>query len=218
MLTADLHVHTCFSPDSVSTPEEIVRRCLEIGINCLAVTDHNTISGALEMKRIAPFTVIVGEEMRTTDGEIIGLFLSEEVPRGLSPEETVARIKGQGGLVCIPHPHDRFRPLSCLRRDALERIMPDVDLIEVYNSRTWLQRDSARAKQLAQDLGVPGTAGSDAHVVREVGKTYVELPEFDGADGFRTAIAQGQVFGQKTSTLVHFYNVRNRITKRLRRS
>jgi predicted metal-dependent phosphoesterase TrpH len=202
----------------MSTPEQIVQHCLEVDIDCLAVTDHNTISGALEMRRIAPFTIIVGEEMLTTHGEIMGLFLSEEIPRGLSPEDTVARIKGQGGLVCIPHPRDRFRPFSRLRRDAFEKVKPDIDLIEVFNSRTWLQRDSAQARKLAHDLGVPGTAGSDAHVATEIGRAYVELPEFDDVEGFRTAIAQGQVHGSRTGMLVHFHNPRNRIIKRLKRS
>lgn len=218
MLRADLHVHTCYSKDSTSPPEKIVRRCLEIGINCLAVTDHNTISGALEVKRIAPFTVIIGEEMLTTCGEIIGLFLTEEIPKRLSPEETVARIKAQGGLVCIPHPCDRFRPHSRLRRDALERIMPDIDLIEVFNARTLALRDSARALQLAQSHGLPGTAGSDAHVVKEIGRSFMELPEFNDIEHFQLALREGRVFGQRTSPLVHFCNFRSRLAKRLRRS
>ena len=94
-------MHTSHSPDSTSSPEEIIGRCLEIGVNCVAVADHNCIAGALELKQVAPFTVIIGEEILTTCGEIMGLFLSEEVPPHLSPEETVARIKAQGGLVCI---------------------------------------------------------------------------------------------------------------------
>jgi len=217
LLKADLHVHTCYSNDSMSPPEKIVQRCIEIGINCLAVTDHNTISGALEIKRIAPFTVIVGEELLTTCGEIIGLFLTEAIPRRLSPEETVARIKAQGGLVCIPHPRDRFRPHSRLRRDALERIMPYIDLIEIFNARTFLPQDSSRALKLAQSHGLPGTAGSDAHVIKEIGRTFMELPEFNDAEQFRLAVGQGQVFGSRTSALIHFCNIRNRLIKRLKR-
>ncbi len=215
MLKADLHVHTCFSSDSISTPEKVVKRCLEIGIDCLAITDHNTISGALEVKRIAPFTVIVGEEMLTTSGEIIGLFLTEEIPRRLSPEETVARIKAQGGLACVPHPCDRFRPHSRLRRHALEKILPDIDLIEVFNSRTLLLRDSARAFNLAQSHGLPGTVGSDAHVIKEIGRSFVELPEFNDAEQFKLALGQGKPFRRRTSPLIHFINIRNRLVRRL---
>lgn len=215
MLKADLHVHTCHSSDSISSPEKIVQRCLEIGINCLAITDHNTISGALEVKQLAPFTVIVGEEMLTTGGEIIGLFLTEEIPRRLSPEETVARIKAQGGLVCIPHPCDRLRPHSRLRRNALERIFSNVDLIEVFNSRTLILKDSERAFALAQSHGLPGTVGSDAHVISEIGRSFIELPEFESAGQFKLALEQGKPFMRRTSPLVHFYNIRNRIAKRL---
>lgn len=218
MFKADLHVHTCYSKDSISSLEKVVQRCLETGINCLAVTDHNTISGALEVKRIAPFTIIIGEEVLTSSGEIIGLFLTEEIPRHLSPEETVARIKAQGGLVCIPHPFDRFRPHSRLRRDALEKIMPDIDLIEVFNSRTLLARDSARALQFAQTHGLPGTVGSDAHVVREIGRSFIELPEFNDAEQFRLALGQGKIFTQRTSPLIGLYNIRNRLIKLVKRS
>ena len=218
MFKADLHVHTCYSTDSISSPEKVVQHCLDIGINCLAVTDHDTISGALEVKRIAPFTIIIGEEILTSCGEIIGLFLTEEIPRHLSPEETVARIKAQGGLVCIPHPFDRFRPHSRLRRNALEKIIPDVDLIEVFNSRTFLPQDSARALQLAQSRGLPGTVGSDAHVEREIGRSFMELPEFNDAEQFRLALGQGKIFTQRTSPLIHFLNIRNRLIKLLKRS
>jgi hypothetical protein len=202
----------------VSPPEEIVQHCLEIGINCLGVTDHDSIVGALETKRIAPFKVIVGEEILTTSGEIIGYFLKEEIPPHLSPEDTVERIKAQGGLVCIPHPCDCLRPQSRLRPSALKRIMPKVDLIEVFNSRTLLSRDAAHARALAQKYGLPGTAGSDAHVIQEVGRSYIELDEFNDPEQFRQALVQGKIVGSRTSPYIHFYNIRNRLIKRLRRS
>jgi len=217
-LKADLHVHTCYSKDSISPPQEIVQHCLETGINCLAITDHDTISGALEVKRIAPFKVIIGEEILTNAGEIIGYYITEEIPPHLSPEETVKRIKAQGGLVCIPHPSDRLRPQSRLQRRALEKIMPQVDLIEVFNSRTLLPRDAAHARQLALKHGLPGTAGSDAHVIQEVGRAYIELPDFNDAAQFRQALAQGKITGSRTNPLIHFYNLRNRLIKRLKRS
>lgn len=217
MLKADLHVHTRYSPDSMSSPEKIVQRCIDSGINCLAITDHNSIAGALEIKRIAPFKVIVGEEILTSQGEIIGYFLSEEIPAHLSPEETVKRIKAQGGLVCIPHPCDSLRPQSRLQRRALERIMSQIDLIEVYNSRTLLLRDATRARQLAQKHGFPGTVGSDAHVVQEVGRSFIEIPEFNDAEQFRKALALGRITGNRTSIVIHFYNIRNRLFKLLKR-
>jgi hypothetical protein len=218
LLKADLHVHTRYSEDSLSPPEKIVQHCLKVGINCLAITDHDEISGAFEVKRIAPFKVIVGEEILTNRGEIIGYFLSEKIPPRLSPEETVAQIKAQGGLACIPHPFDRFRSGAKLRNHTLEKIIANIDLIEVFNSRTMLLRDSARALELARRHDLPATAGSDAHIVQEVGSTYMEIPEFNDAEQFRQALRQGQVFGHRTSFFIHFYGIRNRLVKQFQRS
>ena len=206
-------MHTCRSKDSTSSPQKIVQQCLDTGINCLAVTDHDTISGALEVERIAPFTVIVGEEIMTTGGEIIGLFLKEQIAPHQSPEATAASIRNQGGLVCIPHPFARFRPHSRIKADALERIASDIDLVEVFNSRTFLLKDSARALEFAREHGFPGTVGSDAHVEREVGRAYVEMPEFSGVEEFPEALRQGRTFTRKTSVIIHFYNIRNRMVK-----
>ena len=218
LLRADLHVHTRYSEDSISTPENIVQHCLKVGINCVAITDHNEISGAFEVERIAPFKVIIGEEILTNQGEVIGYFLRKKIPSRLSPEETVVRIKAQGGLVCVPHPYDRFRSGAKLRKNALEKIIPDTDLIEVFNSRAMLLRDSARALELAQKHGLPGTAGSDAHIAREIGSTYMEIPEFNDVEQFRQALRQGKVFGHRTSFWIHFYGIRNRLVKQFQRS
>jgi len=218
LLKADLHVHTRYSEDSISSPEKIVQHCLKVGINCLAITDHDEISGAFEVKRIAPFKVILGEEILTSQGEIIGYFLTEKIPPRLSPEETVARIKAQGGLACIPHPYDRFRSGAKLRNHALDKIIPEIDLIEVFNSRTMLLMDSARALELARSHDLPGTAGSDAHIVQEVGSTYMEIPEFNDAEQFRQALRQGKVWGHRTNFWVHFYGIRNRLVKKFQRS
>ena len=206
MLRADLHVHTCYSPDSTMSLESIIRRCQEIGIGGIAITDHDTIAGALEMKRIAPFPVIVGEEILTLKGEIIGLFLTENIPRRLSPGETVTRIKAQGGLVCIPHPFDRFRRYAGIRSDALKGILPHIDIIEVFNSRTMLSADLTKARSFAQSNGFLLSAGSDAHCAAELGRAYVEMPEFQGIAEFKAALAQGRIFGRRTNPLIHMSN------------
>ncbi len=178
--------------------QSIIRRCQELGIGGVAITDHNTIAGALELQRIAPFPVIIGEEIRTTDGEIMGLFLSEEIPRGLSPEETVTRIKSQGGLVCIPHPFDTLRRHSGIGTANMARLRNHIDIIEVFNARTLLRRDSERAVAFARSNGFLASAGSDAHMPAELGYAYVEMPEFEGRDDFKEALAQGQVFGRSS--------------------
>lgn len=198
MLKADLHIHTSYSPDSSVSPERLISRCLEIGINCVAITDHNTIAGALAVLKIAPFKVIVGEEIRTTKGEIIGFFLKEEIPRGLSPEETIRRIKGQGGLVCIPHPCDRLRP-SALKSEKLYELLPQIDIIEVFNARTALRRDLEKARALAQKNGLLAGAGSDSHTPGEIGGACVEMPDFETPQEFKAALAQGRVLGRQSS-------------------
>ena len=203
MLKADLHIHTEYSMDCNTPLESIINRCLELGINCIAICDHGTAEGALKMQTIAPFPVIVAEEILTPQGEIMGMFLTETIPSGLSVEQTLSRIRVQGGLVCIPHPFDTFRH-SALGAKTVEEIVEQIDIIEVFNSRAIRLRDSTRAQIFAQKHGIPGSAGSDAHTVGEIGNAYVEMPEFNGRDDFLQALAKGKVFGHRTNPLVHF--------------
>ena len=214
MLRADLHVHTGYSPDSEMSPERLVVRCLRTGLNCLAVTDHDSIEGALAVRELAPFRVIIGEEVCSADGEITGLFLSERVPPGLPAKETALRIKEQGGLVSIPHPFDRFRS-RVITADGLRELLPLADIVEVFNSRNSLDEDNRKARQLADEYGLLGSAVSDAHTALEVGRTYVDLPDFDGTpEGFLAALAKGRIVANKTSPLVH---VLTTLTKAKRR-
>lgn len=178
----------------------IIRRCQELGLGGIAITDHNTIAGALELKRIAPFPVIIGAEILTSEGELMGFFLSEEVPHHLSPEETVTRIKLQGGLVCLPHPFDSLRRHSSISGANLNRVRPHLDMVEVFNARTLLRRDCAKAISFARSNGFLASAGSDAHMPAELGYAYVEMPGFEGRDEFRAALAQGRVIGRSSLT------------------
>jgi hypothetical protein len=214
LIKADLHVHTCYSIDCSSPLEQIVERCLELGINCIAVADHSTITGALKLREIAPFTVIVAEEILTPAGEIMGLFLSEEVPRGLSPQETISRIRSQGGLVAIPHPFGRSLLWNANMLTSTE-VLSEVDIIEAFNSRTPFSGSNARAQKLAKDHKKAASAGSDAHTLGEIGRAYVEMPEFDGPDDFLNSLAQGKIFGQKSSSLAHFASTWARTKKRI---
>lgn len=192
-------------------------RCNQVGLNCIAVTDHNTIEGALAVQRIAPFTVIVGEEVFSSSGEIIGLFLNETVPRGLSPMETVERIKSQGGLVSIPHPFDRFRR-GVISPEALETVLPYTDIMEVFNSRNNLIDYDRKAQDYARQHGLLGSGGSDAHTAMELGRTYVEMPEFDGTpEGFKRALAEATIVGRRTSPLVHVLTSFTKLRRRLAR-
>ena len=215
MLRADLHIHTRFSPDSATSPEKLVARCLQRGLNCIAITDHNTIRGALEVQKLAPFTVIIGEEVKTSEGELTGLFLKEEIPAGLSHMETAQRIKDQGGLVSIPHPFDRLRR-SVIMPAALEEVLPLADIIEVFNSRNTFSKANRMALEVAQANGLAASAVSDAHSLMEVGRTYISMPEFDGtAQGFLASLRQGSLVTHRSSPLVHLVTTYQKIKDRL---
>ena len=204
MLRADLHVHTHYSTDSGATPKSIVERCLETGLNCIAITDHNTIQGALEMQGTAPFTVIVGEEVKSLAGDIIGLFLKEEVPRHLTPLETVKAIKAQGGLAMIPHPFDRVRP-SALGWAAFEEVAPHVDVIETFNARNLFSGDDNKAIEAADKYGLLFAVVSDAHTAMELGRTYNEMPDFDGTpQGFKEALSRATLVTKRTKFILRF--------------
>lgn len=215
MIKADLHIHTVYSGDSRISLDRLVARCTELGINCIAVTDHNTIEGALEVQGIAPFKVIVGEEILTSSGEVMGYFLKEGIPRGLPVRDTVRLVREQGGLVCVPHPFDRMRG-STLRRHSLEEILPEVDIIETLNARALLRRCNLAAERCAVERGLPASAGSDAHTPGEIGSAYVEMPDFEDAQGFLSALAKGKVCGDVTSRWVHVRSSWAKVWKVLR--
>jgi predicted metal-dependent phosphoesterase TrpH len=183
-----------------------------MGINCLAIADHGTIDGALKMQGIAPFKVIVAEEILTPHGEIMGMFLKEGIPSGLSVSETISQIKAQGALVCIPHPFDMFRG-SGLGGKMLEEVVGQIDVVEAFNARSPLLRSSAKAQAFAEKYGIAKSAGSDAHTPDEIGDAYIEMPEFDGGDDFLQALARGRLFGRRTSPLVHFNSAWARLKK-----
>lgn len=195
-MKADLHAHTHFSRDALTSVETFVRRYRRAGIDCVAVSDHNNIDGALAVREAAPFRVIVSEEIRSTEGEIIGLFLQEGVPKRLTPEDTVRAIREQGGLVLVPHPYDRMRR-SVLREEALLRILPQVDVIEVFNSRTTFQGDLDRSRRLAEEHGKPMSAATDAHTPWEIGLAYTEMPPFEGPGDFLVALGKGKIVGRR---------------------
>jgi len=205
LLKADFHIHTEYSMDCNTPLDKIIERCLEADINCIAISDHGTIEGALEMQRLAPFTVIVAEEILTPHGEIMGMFLSKSIPGGLSVGETIAQIRSQDGLVCIPHPFDVLRP-SALDAKIVEEIAGQIDIVEVFNSRNPFARNSVRVRAFAEKHGLAQSAGSDAHTLHEIGNAYVEMPEFKGKDDFLQALDKGRIIGRKTNPFNHLYS------------
>ncbi|MGB2694312.1 MAG: PHP domain-containing protein [Dehalococcoidia bacterium] len=213
-MKADLHAHTHFSRDAVTSVETFARRYGQAGIDCVAVSDHNNVDGALAVRGIAPFRVIVAEEIKSTEGEIIGLFLQETVRKGLTPEDTVRAIREQGGIVLVPHPYDRVRR-SPLRPEALLRIMPDVDVIEVFNSRTVFSADNERSLALAEEHGKLMSASSDAHTPWEIGVAYTEMPAFEGPGDFLVALGKGKVMGKRSFVGFHLLSTWAKVKWRL---
>ncbi len=204
-IKVDMHMHSESSPDSRMRPAQQARRITETGLDVVCVTDHNTIEGGLRLREIADgFRVIVGEEILSRDGEIIGLFLERDVPPRLSAEETVARIREQGGVVSIPHPFSRNR-LNHIRRAALDRIGASVDAIEIFNAREAFSADNLRAARYAGDHGIAGAVGSDAHRPAEVGAAWLEMDDFADRDGFVAALRGGTVNGELSGQIVHLW-------------
>jgi predicted metal-dependent phosphoesterase TrpH len=217
VLKADLHIHTQYSMDCQTPLDKILNRCQELGINCIAIADHGTAEGALKMQQIAPFKVIVAEEILTTEGEIMGMFLKETIPGGITPQEAVKRIREQDGLVNIPHPFETIRG-SALKDRVIDEISGDIDLIEVLNSRSPFPLNSNKARAFAAKHGIPGVAGSDAHSISEIGNAYIEMSEFNDKAGFLQALAQGKIYGHRSGVFVHLYSSWARVkTKFLKR-
>jgi predicted metal-dependent phosphoesterase TrpH len=180
----DLHSHTMWSGDSTTTPDEVEEAVIASGLDVLCITDHNAIRGAVELAERLPCRVIVGEELRTHAGEIIGLFLGERIPMGIPPAEAAANIRAQGGVVYVPHPFDP------MRRNMAEPALYELanagllDAIEVINAKTSLRSLNERAAQFAAEFDLAAGAGSDAHVPHALGAAYVEMPDFDGPTDF----------------------------------
>lgn len=188
MLRVDLHLHSHFSHDGRNSLEELIDRAAKCGLDRIALTDHNTAEGALQLARIAPDLTIVGEEVKTREGEVIGLFITARLPPFLAPEEVMDMIHGMGGLVYVPHPLDPHR--SHFRADRLVDLAERIDIVETYNP--WCDASANRAAgQLAEELGKVTAIGSDAHSIDELGRSWMEVEEYtdprDFLDKLRSA-------------------------------
>jgi predicted metal-dependent phosphoesterase TrpH len=219
---ADLHAHSSASFDSLASPASLVRTAAARGLTHLAITDHDRIDGALAAREIAAsiapeLTVIVGEEVKTADGDLIALFLERAIAPGLTAEEAIGQIRAQGGLVGIPHPFDRFRG-SLLRDARMERLATQVDWIEVHNARVALGDGNRRAAELATARGIAGVAVSDAHSAFEVGVAYTVMADADPStpEGLLAALGRAELVTGRASFNVRLITPVAKVVQRLR--
>ena len=189
-LAVEFHCHTDASKDSLTRPQNLIAAARRKGIDRLIITDHNTIAGARAAQALDPELVIVGEEIMTTRGEILAAFVTDEIPPRLSPSETIQRLKDQGAFISVSHPFDTLRAGGWDERDLLD-ILPYIDAIEVYNSRCMFPSFNSKARVFAEKHNIPGTVGSDAHALFEVGRSLLLLDQFEGPDEMRKVIRKG---------------------------
>ena len=184
-----------WSGDSTTTPDEIEEAVVEAGLDVLCITDHNAVRGAANLAKRLPCRVIVGEELTTNAGEIIGLFLTDRIAPGTPPAEAATAIRNQGGVVYIPHPFDPMR--RNMAEPALYELARAnlIDAIEVLNAKTGLRSLNERAGAFAAEFDLAAGAGSDAHVPLALGSAYVEMPDFDGPADFLAKLRYGRIVG-----------------------
>jgi predicted metal-dependent phosphoesterase TrpH len=205
LILADLHMHTHNSPDCATPVDDLLDEAIERGLDTIAITDHNTIAGGLEAvarvrERSLDLQVIVGSEIMTDgQGEVIGLFLTEEVPARLSFSETVARIHAQGGLVYIPHPFDRMHAIAT--PETLRRHVDEIDILETANGRLYFETDNAESERFAERWNLLRGAGSDAHVTEGLATAALRLPPFEGPDGLLAALRTAEIERRPRSLL-----------------
>lgn len=218
---ADLHCHTSASFDSLSRPDAVTRAAAERGLTHLAVTDHDRIDGAQRARDAAPdaLHVIVGQEVRTTTGDLIALYIEQPIKPGMAPHEAAQAIREQGGAVGLAHPFDRFRAGAGRRgwEEELERVTPLLDFIESWNARLFVGDGNVRAAEFALAHGLPGVASSDAHTVMEVGVAYTILDgAIDDVAAFRAALPSVQLVMSRGSRLVRLGMPLAKLVQRMR--
>jgi predicted metal-dependent phosphoesterase TrpH len=207
----DFHCHTRFSRDSILKEETFARVAIERGLTHVVVTNHNNVEGAIAVRdKVAELglddrlTVILGEEVSTADGEVVGVFLQKTIPRGLSANETADEIHRQGGLVSIPHPFDPFRGAH-IKEGPLRNLaeMGKIDMIEIFNCRVTFQRHNIEAAEFAARYDIPGIAASDSHSRFEIAMAFNAMPAFDSADELRGSLAENEWHGSRSTVFIH---------------
>jgi predicted metal-dependent phosphoesterase TrpH len=210
----ELHSHTLYSKDCLTRLERVIETCRHKGIDRIAITDHNTAAGALALAKLAPDLVIPGEEIMTTRGEILAFFVREAIPRGLSPDETIRRLRDQGAVISVSHPYDRLRK-GAWEESELHKIVDLVDAIEVFNSRCLFTEDNTRALAFALAHHKPGTVGSDAHIPYELGRATLRMPPFEGSGDFLESLKHATPATSISPAWVHGFSTVAKYVRKL---
>jgi len=201
----DLHMHTDHSPDCATPVDTLLTTAERVGLGAIAITDHNEISGALAARERAvetgsPVRVIVAEEVKTADqGEVIGLFIDEKIPRGMTLQDTIAEIRRQGGLVYVPHPFDRMHAMPDY--EHLLDVVEEIDAMEVFNPRVAFSAFNEEAARFAAKYRIVAGAGSDSHVAQGLGSVKIRMRDFDGPEEFLESLRDADIVRKKQSLL-----------------
>ena len=217
MQIVDFHCHTEYSKDSIATLQSIIYWMGKKNVDQIAITDHNTTRGAVIAHQLAPEKFIIGEEIKTKDGEILAFFVQEEVPAGLSAEKTISMLLDQGAFISISHPFDYYRN-GHWKLSALKANLAHLDAIEVFNARCMSVKANEQALAFALENNLPCLAGSDAHSASEIGNAALVIPEFFDAKSLRKAIHQSHTRGKLTHPFVHLTSLYARWKKSVRKS
>ncbi len=202
MWQIETHCHTFVSEDSLARPADLVAAARHKGLDRVVITDHNSITGALAAQAIDPQLVIIGEEIMTRQGELLAFFVQEQIPPGLEALQTIEILRQQGAFISVSHPFDVVRGGHWDLPD-LEAIVPLIDAVEVFNARCMHPGYNEQAQTFARLHDLPGTAGSDAHALFELGQARLVIPPFRDADELRAVIREAQVQGKLSSPWVH---------------
>jgi hypothetical protein len=205
LVRVELHMHTSASPDSLVSVEKLLSNCRKKGIDRIAITDHNVIQGALKAKLLYPVRVIVGEEIATTKGELLGYFMSEWVPPNLEPEDAIGRLRTQGAVISVAHPFDTTRRHHWTEED-LAALAPHLDAIETFNARCFNDAPNHQAGVFAQKHNLLETVGSDAHTLWEMGRATLQMNDFQDGETFKVALENAIKVSSLSPPFVHLFS------------
>lgn len=209
----ELHCHTAASPDSLVKVKDLIKVARKRGLDRLAITDHNTIRGALYAKTLDPELIIIGEEILTSRGELLAFFVKEEVPRGLEPLEAIKRLRDQNAFISVSHPFDRLR--HGWELEDLIEITPLVDAIEIFNARSFISNVNEEAKEYARVNHLRGTIGSDAHTLVEVGRATQLIPPFTDSESMKQSFLEPEYLTKSSSPMIRFSSTSAKIAKKI---